>query len=89
MPSWLDMMTNPKIHHVKKTLYEILKDRYPKNENVIERIAAAMVTESDLKDFFQFVTDIYEIAYLKSVADHKEQLAKMGLTVTIVPERKS
>ena len=48
-----------------------------------------MVTEADLKSFFQLVTDIYESAYLKSVADHREQLGKMGLKATIVAETKS
>ena len=89
MPSWMDMMMNPKVHHVKKTMFDVLKERYAQNENVIERIAAAMVTEADLKSFFQLVTDIYESAYLKSVADHREQLGKMGLKATIVAETKS
>ena len=89
MPSWMDMMMNPKIHHVKKVMFEVLKERYGRNENIIERITSAMVTESDMESFFKLVTDIYEIAYLKSVADHKEQLEKLGLSATIVGDRKN
>ena len=70
-------------------LFEVLKERYGRNENIIERITSAMVTESDMESFFKLVTDIYEIAYLKSVADHKEQLEKLGLSATIVGDRKN
>ena len=57
MPSWMDMMMNPKIHHVKKVMFEVLKERYGRNENIIERITSAMVTESDMESFFKLVTD--------------------------------
>jgi hypothetical protein len=85
MASWMDMMMNPKSHHVKKVMFEILKDRYGKNENIIERISASLVTDSDMKEFFHLVTSIYESAYVKCVEDHKEQLKKSGLEANIVP----
>jgi hypothetical protein len=89
MANWMDMMVNPKIHHVKKTMFEVLKERYAQNENIIERIGVAMATEGDLKAFFSLVTDIYELAYMKAVADHHEQLSKLGLAVNIVADKKS
>ena len=82
----MDMLMNPKSQHVKKVMFEILKERYGKNENIIERLSAALVTDNDMKDFFNLVTNIYEAAYFKCVEDHKEQLKKAGLAVNVVPE---
>ena len=43
MASWMDMLMNPKSQHVKKVMFEILKERYGKNENIIEKIGRAHV----------------------------------------------
>lgn len=84
MASWMDYMMNPRGHHVKKAMFEVMQERYAQNENIIERISASLVTEADTKAFFKLVSDIYEKAYLKAVADHQEQLRKAGLVAKIV-----
>ena len=58
-------------------------------ENIIERIGASLVTDGDSKAFFKLVADLYEMGYLKSVNDHREQLVKLGFIATVVPENKS
>jgi|APGre2960657404_1045060.scaffolds.fasta_scaffold00286_20 hypothetical protein len=82
--SWMNMMMNPKVHNLKKALFEILKERYAQNDNIIERVGASLVTDSDMKDFMTLVTSIYETAYMKCVNDHREQLKKAGLVANIV-----
>jgi hypothetical protein len=84
MASWMDYMMNPRGHQIKKAMFEIMQERYAPNENIIERVSAALVTEADTKAFFKFVTDIYEKAYLKAVNDHQEQLRKAGLIARVV-----
>ena len=37
--------------------------------------------------FADLAVDIYEVAYLKAVEDHKDALAKAGLKATIVPPK--
>jgi hypothetical protein len=85
--NWLSLMANPKTHAVKKMMYEFLKDKYPAHDQIIERLSTAMQTEGDIQAFFKMVVDIYEKGYIKSVDDHKEQLAKAGISVRVVPSK--
>lgn len=87
MASWMDYISNPRGHYLKQTMYEVLKERYPNNEQIIERIGVSLTTEKDLESFTKLVSDIYEIAYLKSVDDHREQLQKAGLVAKVVPSK--
>lgn len=81
--SWLDHFSNSKINHIKKVMFELIKERYSKNESIIERVGASLATEKDIKDFLILITDIYELGYLRSVNDHKEQLEKIGLVANV------
>jgi len=85
MASWMDYMSNPRGHYLKKTMFEVLQERYAQNEQIIERMGVTLLTESDLAAFMKMVGDIYEMAYLKAVNDHREQLQKAGLVARIVP----
>lgn len=89
MASWMDYFSNPRGHYLKKTMFDILQERYAHNEPLLERLSVALQTESDLTAFFKLIGDVYEIAYLKSVNDHKEQLQKAGLVARIVADKKS
>jgi len=89
MASWMDYMSNPRGHYLKKTMFEVLQERYAQNEQIIERMGVTLLTESDLTAFMKLVGDIYEMAYLKAVNDHREQLQKAGLVARIVPPGKS
>ena len=88
MPSWMDYFSNPRGHYLKKTMFEVLKERYAQNEQVIERLGVALLTEGDLNAFLKMVGDIYEMAYMKAVNDHREQLQKAGLIAKIVSSEK-
>jgi len=82
------MQLNPQVFAAKKYLFDVLKERYEKNEDVIERLAAALVTQKDLQAFGQLVLDIYETGYLKSLNEQKEILQRAGVKVNVVAERK-
>jgi hypothetical protein len=86
MASWLDYLANPRSNQLKKVMFEVLKERYSQNDQIIERVGASLLTESDTNSFLKLVTDIYETAYMKAVSDHREQLAKAGLVARIVPQ---
>ena len=85
MPSWMDYFSNPRGHLLKKTMFEILQERYMHNEPIIDRLGVSLLTEGDLNAFLKLVTDVYETAYIKAVDDQREQLAKVGLSAKIVP----
>ena len=81
--SWLNLINNTKTTAIRKTMYEFLKERYPANDPIVERLAHSLQTEGDIKAFMKLIVDVYEMAYTKAVEDHREQLAKAGLTVRI------
>jgi hypothetical protein len=86
---WMSYLTNPKGFVLRKFVFDMLKERYQRHEKLLERVGHYLVTEADIKEFGQLLTDIYEVAYLKAVADHKDALARIGLKVNVVPEKKS
>jgi len=83
--SWLNYFSNHQIHYIKKTMFELMQERYSKNEQIIERVGASLTTEKDIKDFLELITDLYEMAYLRAVKDQREQLEKLGLVANIKP----
>jgi hypothetical protein len=88
MANWMDVINNPRGYTVKKTLFEFLKSRYAQNEDIIDRISYHLATEKDAKAFIQLMMDAYEIGYTTAVDQHKEQLAKVGIKVTVVKATK-
>lgn len=85
-PGWVNFFSNPRGQFLKKTIFEVLKERYHRNENIVERLSVVLQTESDLNEFIKLVADIYETGYTKSINDHKEQLEKLGISVKIVAD---
>lgn len=79
---------NPQSTTIKRYLFEILQERYSKNEKFIDRIAATVVTKEDFDGLGSFVTDIFEAGFLRAIDQYKDQLHKMGVKVNIVPEQK-
>ena len=88
MTSWVDYFSNPKGHAFKKTMFEVLRERYAVNESIVDRLSVALATDTDMNEFLKLVADIYETAYIKAVDDQREQLAKVGLSARIVPSQK-
>jgi len=84
---WMQHMTNPKVFVIKKYMFEILQQKFQEHEQIVERMANSLITEKDFEGFNKLVASIYETGYMKAVNDHKEQLAKLGLKVNVVPEK--
>lgn len=82
------MFQNPQSIAIKKYLFEVLKERYGKNEKFIERMAATITTKDDYEDLGRLITDIYETGFLKAVNEYKDQFAKIGMRVNVVPEER-
>lgn len=82
--SWVNYFSNVRGYYIKKALFDVLKERYSNNESIIERLGVTLMTESDIQDFMKLIGDVYEIAYMKAVDDHKEQLQKAGFVARIV-----
>jgi hypothetical protein len=83
----LDILKNNRNLHIKKYIFELIGNRYPKNEKLIDRLLY-FLPDSDLKEFSIFIADVYESAYLKCVDDHKKSLEAIGYKVNIVAQAK-
>lgn len=85
--SWANHFANAQTNHIKRTMFELLQEKYQSNEQIIERVAVSLATEKDIADFLKFTVDLYESAYMRAVKDHREQLEKVGLVANIRPSR--
>jgi hypothetical protein len=77
---------NKKSYVIKKYMADILKEKYPDNESIIERISSCLTTEKDAQAFGTLIGNVYEAAYKKAVSEYKDQLAKLGIEAVIKPE---
>ena len=75
---------NPRYYTIKKWLMDLLKEKYVENDQIIERLSTAIVTNKDLEDFGKLVGHIHEVGYKKAVIDNRQQLEKLGYNVNIV-----
>jgi GTP1/Obg family GTP-binding protein len=82
------MFQNPQSIVIKKYLFEMLGERYIKNEKFIDRLTSVVTTKEDYENLGTFITDIFEVGFIRAVDQYKEQLAKIGMKVNIVPEEK-
>ena len=75
---WMQALTNPMGHVVKKYVFDILQERYGKHEDVLERISRSLVTRNDMENFGRLVAEIYEAGFFKAVNENKEAWEKLG-----------
>ncbi len=67
-----------------KYFFELLKEKYGDHTDLLERLSHYLVTEKDLQDLGALVSDVYEVAYRKSILDYQAQLAAKGVHVSLV-----
>ena len=82
-PSLSDMMQNPKGIALKRFMATILGQKYSEYEELLQRSTFYLVTDKDMASFGKMVSDLYDLGYMKAVADYKDQLQKIGVKVNI------
>ena len=85
--NWISALARPHSIPIKKYIYDIIQDRYPKHEDLLDRIASALITKNDIEGFGRLIADVYEVAYLRCVAEHSKILEQLGHKAIIVPGR--
>ncbi len=76
-------MQGQKTVALKKFMVQILENKYKPYDDLLDRTTFFLVTDKDLMLFSKMIGDVYEQGYLKAVADYKEQLDKLGMSVKI------
>lgn len=82
-------LSNPHSNLIKKYLYEILKEKYIEHEKFIDRICSTLAIQEDAQEFVKIIGDVYQKGYVLAVDQHKEALAKIGMSVKITSGDKS
>jgi|GEM_PF-2656584 deoxyhypusine synthase len=90
--NWLRNLSNPLSWGIKKYMFEMLQERYSRNEDIITRVSDTIMSEKDYQAFGQLIVDVYEKGFSTALEQQKEQFEKMGLDVNITspisPEKK-
>ena len=76
---------NPVVITLKTHLSRILNERYPKHDNLVERIGNNL-TQEDTQFFGSLIADIYEMGYFKAMGDYEKELRRLGYKVSITSE---
>jgi len=84
----MPFMPNLQSIAIKKYLFEVLKERYGRNDKFIERLSVIIATKEDFDNFGKMVADLYESGFMRAVDQYKEQFEKSGMKVNIVAEEK-
>ncbi len=84
--SAFNQLINPRGTALKKWMMDLLKERYPQHEPMIERIGHQFASDAELHAFGKMEVDLFEIGYLKCMNDYKKKLDELGVKVTVVPE---
>lgn len=82
-------MSNPRAYTIKRWVLELVKDRYPPHDVILERLGTVLVTDKDLKDFGGLLTDIYQSGYMKAVEDYRAQFEKHGVKIHVTTNQEN
>lgn len=73
---------------IKKHIFEMIGDRYARNEKFVDRLVSHVSTKEDYDGLGTLLADVFESGFIRAVNQYKDQFAKMGMKVSIVPEEK-
>lgn len=79
---------NPQTQVLKKYIFEIIKEKYAKHENIIDRLSVSLITRNDFEEFGRLIADIFESGYMRSLQEQKDILTKAGINVVVKPSEK-
>lgn len=79
------MLHNPHTFTLKKYIFEMLQENYPKHEQLLSRCMGALTTKEDIEEFATLAAELYEAGFKRCLEQHREKLAEMGVNFTIVP----
>jgi hypothetical protein len=81
------MFFNPLKIAVQKYMSELLKERTGNHIQIIERMCAYLVTETDVRQFGALIADVYQMGYTKAAQDYVKKLAEQGYQVNDEPKK--
>lgn len=83
--SWEQYFNKPYSGPIKKYLFEILKEKYEKNEKIIERTISSFDMRSDVEALVELFGDIYQSGYEIAFNQFKEEISKHNYLSNLLP----
>ena len=75
---------NPYYNALRQHLFNVIgNDNYTYNEMAIDQLTKIVQNDREFKNIGQLINAIYESGYLKAIEEHKAELQRLGLKVTI------
>lgn len=68
---------------IHQHLFQILKEKYHKHTGLADRISAYLVTDNDMQEFANLLSDVMEVSYERAIDDCRKQFEKLGYAVAI------
>lgn len=85
---WDQYFNKPYSGPVKKYLFEVLAEKYEKNEPVIDRLMHTFDMKKDIEALVELFGDIYQSGYEVSYNQFKEEIAKHDYLSKLLPPEK-
>jgi hypothetical protein len=85
----MQMLANQHAFALKKYSFEMLKERYPDNEEILTRLCSSLVTESDMQAFAKLMVDLYECGFMRCLDENKSAMEAVGYKMTITPPKQN
>ena len=79
----MQMMHNPYVYTLKKYIFEMLQENYPKYEEVLTRCTTTLTTKQDVEQFAQLAAQLYEAGFKRCLEEHKQKLAELGISFSV------
>jgi len=81
--SWMNVLSNPIGHAIKKFIIDLLGARSNNHQRIVEQVSRSVFNETDYEDFAKFIAEVYEAGYMRAIDEHQTELTKLGLKVTL------
>lgn len=83
MNNFFDFSVNPYAQVIRKHLFDILKDKYPAEDDIVDRIAKSLITQKDMEAFGSLIGSLYMAGFMEAVEQNKAMFEKLGHKVEI------
>ena len=82
-PGWMNYLSNPFGHGIKKWIFELLNQRAIPHEKILDQLTRSIHTAQDYEDFGKFVAEIYEAGYTRCLDQHEAALKQAGINLIL------
>lgn len=83
--SWDQYFNKPYAGPVKKYLFEVLEEKYEKNDPIIDRIMNQFDMKSDIEAIVELFGDIYQKGYEVAFNQFKDEISKHNYLTNLLP----